>query len=257
MSPVDSLSFFDVPGMFDEADVVHVSVSFTWDINYAEYLAEQWKHVAPVEMGGPAFGKPSAEFVPGRYVRKGAVITSRGCRNHCWFCSVWRREPALIELPITEGINVLDDNLLACSEKHIREVFQMLKRQKGQVEFTGGLEAAILKDWHVDLLADIKPWQMFFAYDTPEDEEPLLVAGRKLKAVGFYRKQMRCYVLIGYRGDTMEKAEKRLMQTVNFGFYPMAMLWKNEQGVSTPEWRLFQRQWVRPAIISSRLKAAA
>lgn len=50
-----------------------------------------------------------------------------------------------IELPITDGYNVLDDNLLACSEKHIHDVFDMLKRQKEKPIFTGGIEAKILK----------------------------------------------------------------------------------------------------------------
>ena len=40
------------------------------------------------------------------------------------------REGNLRELPITSGHIVLDDNLLACSEKHIRSVFDMLKLKK-------------------------------------------------------------------------------------------------------------------------------
>jgi hypothetical protein len=138
LSPIDSLAYFDVPGMFDEADEVHVSTLFTWDKGRAEYLAEQWRHVAPVTFGGPAYNQPGATFVPGKYVREGAVITSRGCPNRCWFCSVWKRESGLLELPINAGTNILDDNLLACSERHIREVFAMLKRQRGRIEFTGG-----------------------------------------------------------------------------------------------------------------------
>ena len=86
-SPTDSLSFFDVPGMFDEADAVHVSVAFTWDIERAEWLAEQWRSVAPVQIGGPAHNQPGAAFVPGMYLSAGYVVTSRGCPNSCWFCA--------------------------------------------------------------------------------------------------------------------------------------------------------------------------
>ena len=58
----------------------------------------------PVHMGGPAFNMPGGDFVPGMYLKKGYVITSRGCPNRCWFCSVPRREGGrLRELPITEG----------------------------------------------------------------------------------------------------------------------------------------------------------
>lgn len=250
-TPDDKLAFFDVPGLFPpDVDEVHVSVAWTWDIPRAERLAHQWEHIAPVLIGGPAYGKPSGEFVSGRYLREGYTITSRGCHNRCWFCSVWKREPALIELPIREGWNVLDDNILACSESHIRAVFAMLKQQKRQAEFTGGLEAAIIKPWHVDLLADLHPKQMFFAYDTPDDYEPLRCASSMLQQAGFTRHQMRCYVLIGYPKDTMEAAEARLRKCVALGFSPAAMLWRDEvTGKANTEWKHFQRAWIRPAIV--------
>lgn len=43
------------PSLFDEADEVHISVAFTWDIPLAEWLAVQWAPVAPVRVGGPAY----------------------------------------------------------------------------------------------------------------------------------------------------------------------------------------------------------
>lgn len=257
-TPVDDMVRFGPPGLFDECDEVHISVLFTWDIEYAEELAEQWKHVAPVKIGGPAYGKPSGIFNPGIYVKKGAVITSRGCPNKCWFCSVWKREPKLIELSITEGTNVLDDNLLACSESHIRAVFSMLKKQKGRKEFTGGFEAKLLKDWHIDLLIDLSPAQIFFAFDTPDDEEPLRIASNMLHEAGFNRQKLRCYCLIGYECDTFKQAEKRLNTCVNLGFFPMAMLWRNNF-IDNKEkqrlllWREFTREWSRPAIIYRKL----
>jgi len=164
---------------------------------------------------------------------------------------VWRREGHEVrELPISEGWNVLDDNLLACSEEHIRATFAMLKRQKHPVEFTGGLEAARLEPWHVDLLADLKPKQAFFAYDTEDDLEPLIQAGRLLLDAGFTEAShtLRCYVLIGQPRDTFEQAERRLRQTIEAGFFPMAMLWRNDMGQTDLQWRRFQRLWARPAI---------
>jgi hypothetical protein len=253
-TPDDPDVYHGPPDMFVEADEVHISVLFTYDIHKAEQLAEQWKHVALVNIGGPATGMRGENFEPGRYVKKGYVITSRGCPNRCWFCSVWRREGSEIrELPIVEGNNILDDNLLACSDEHIKAVFSMLKKQKG-VEFTGGLEAARLKPWHIDLLKDLKPKQMFFAYDTPDDYEPLADASLMLINAGFTRSSMRAYVLIGFPKDTKEQAEARLYQTLKLGFYPMAMLWANQNGDVDLEWRKFQREWVRPAIISAKEK---
>ena len=110
-SPKDALAFFDVPGMFPvEVDEVHISVAFTWDIPRAERLAKTWEKMAPVKLGGPALGAAGEDFTPGMYLKPGYVITSRGCPNRCWFCSVPKREGSLRELPITEGNNVLDDN---------------------------------------------------------------------------------------------------------------------------------------------------
>lgn len=252
-TPTDSLAFFGPPPWFlPEIREVHVSVAFTWDMPKAELLARQWEKVAPVSIGGPALGQPGKVFIPNRYVKQGYTITSRGCPNRCWFCSVWKREPKLKSFFIQDGWNVLDDNLLACSEKHIRAVFNMLKRQPHKAEFTGGLEAKRLKPWHVDLLADLKPKQMFFAYDTPDDLEPLIWASMMLQQAGFNRHSMRCYVLIGYNGDTFEAATKRLAQTVDLGFFPMAMLYRDDKGKRDPEWARFARLWTRPAIIHRR-----
>jgi radical SAM superfamily enzyme YgiQ (UPF0313 family) len=160
--------------MFAEADEVHISVTFSWDMPEAERLEKEWRHVAPVKIGGPATDQRGEQFTPGLYLEKGYVITSRGCPNRCWFCGVWRREgPDIRELPITEGWNILDDNLLACSERHIRGVFSMLAKQKHRLFFTGGMEAARLSKWHIEELAKLNPKEMFFAYDTPDDREPL------------------------------------------------------------------------------------
>lgn len=254
-SPNDDLAFFDVPGLFPpQVDEVHISVSFTWDKPRAEWLAHQWDHVATVKIGGPAYGLAGGDFVMGRYVKPGYVITSRGCPNKCWFCSVWKREPKLIELPINDGWNLLDDNILACSEIHIRRVFAMLKNQREKAEFTGGLEAEILKDWHVDLLAELKPRRLFFAYDTPNDYEPLLIAVKKIFDAGVMSKasnSCRCYVLIGYDGDTFSKAEKRLRAVLSTGAFPMAMVWRGEDGKRSPDWIKFAWPWSRPACIAS------
>lgn len=115
------------PGLYDEADEVHISVLLTEDIPFAERLAGMWKDVAPVSVGGPAYKDHGSDFVPGMYVKKGYVITSRGCPNNCWFCAAWRNEGRTVrELPITEGYNLLDNNILACSDRHVKEVFAML-----------------------------------------------------------------------------------------------------------------------------------
>jgi hypothetical protein len=258
-TPDDEMAYFGPPDLFAVADEVHVSVTFTADKPRAEALAEDWRQVAPVRIGGVAYGDEGhGYFIPGRYIRHGYTFTSRGCPRRCWFCSVWKRRPQPVPIwPFEPGWNILDDNLLACPEWHVRSVFQMLALQGRRVEFTGGLEAAALQDYHVGLLADLKPRpNCFFAYDPGDPFETLKSAADRLIAAGFTAcsHRLRCYVLIGYPKDTFDAAEKRLRDMLAVGFTPHAMLWQPETPSAerhrpAPAWRQFQRQWARPAII--------
>lgn len=253
-TPDDDLVFFGDPPNDLDVDEVHVSVTFTYDRDKAESLAKSWEKIAPVKIGGPACDSYGSEFTPGKYIKEGYIITSRGCNNNCWFCSVPKREGGIRELEIKPGHNILDSNILACSDDHVEAVFKMLSEQKEKAAFTGGLEAKILNDWHVKLLWDLRPDRMFFAYDDNEDYEPLIEAGKKLRYADFTRRHLYCYVLIGHPKDSFDDAQKRLIETWEAGFMPMAMLWKNKKGDVKEDWRKFQRLWARPAIIRTRMK---
>jgi hypothetical protein len=256
-TPDDALAYVGPPDLFAQADEVHISVTFTYDKQYAEQLAEQWRWVAPVKIGGVAYGDDSLQFIPGMYVKPGYTITSRGCPRRCWFCGVWKKWPTPNLLPIHDGWNILDDNLLACPRHHVEAVFDMLRQQNRRVEFTGGLEALALEDYQVDLLASLTPRpSMFFAYDPGDAFATLEHAARRLLAAGFTAcsHRLRCYVLIGFPKDTFALATKRLQQMLAIGFSPMAMLWRpetpsQERYQPAAEWRSFQRRWARPAII--------
>lgn len=259
-SPDDELAYFGPPDLFAQADEVHVSVSFTADKPKAEMLAEQWRHVAPVKVGGVAYGDSSLEFIPGRYIKPGYTITSRGCPRKCWFCGVWKKWPTVNPMPIHPGWNVLDDNLLAAPEAHFRAVIDMLSRQDRRVCFTGGLEALSLQDYQVELLASLKPRPVcFFAYDPGDAFETLESAARRMLAAGWTKEshRLQVYVLIGFPLDTFEKAEARLRDMLRIGFTPYAMLWQPdtpsaEKHRPSPDWKKFQRRWLRPAIIHAK-----
>lgn len=265
-TPADALAYTGPPDLFAEADEVHVSVTFTYDRAIAERLAEAWRVVAPVKIGGVAYGDSSLEFIPGRYIKPGYTITTRGCPRRCWFCGVWKKWPTVNVLPIVDGWNVLDDNLLAAPRPHVEAVFDMLRRQKRRVEFTGGLEALSLQDYQVGLLASLKPRpNMFFAYDPQDEFETLAGAASRLLEAGFTKAshRLRCYVMIGYPKDTFDLATQRLQSMLDIGFTPFAMLWKPDDDIKSqekwrpkPEWRQFQRRWTRPAIIHSTVQAA-
>lgn len=269
-TPDDNLARFGPPDLFDDADEVHISVTFTYDKAIAEGLAERWRYVAPTKIGGPAYEKDEPyklEFTPGLYIKPGYTFTSKGCPRRCWFCSVWKRLGTATPIPnFPDGWNILDDNLLACPREHVEKVFVMLRQYEGkkQIEFTGGLEALSLQDYQVDLLASLKPRpNMFFAYDPDDAFETLESAARRLLSAGFTREshRLRTYVLIGYPKDTFALAEKRLTDMLRIGFTPMAMLWKpetpsQEKWRPSDDWRGFQRQWARPAIIHANNKLA-
>lgn len=257
-TPEDDFVFFEPPNLFTPpVDEVHVSVTFTYDIPRAEDLAKSWEYLGvPVRVGGPAYGDRMGDFTPGLYLKPGYIFTSRGCPNRCWFCSVYQAAHGQIrELPIQDGWNILDDNILATSEGHFRAVCEMLKRQPQKPIFTGGIEAKILKPWQAELLKEIKTQRLYCAYDTPDDLEPLVQAGKMLREAGFSATNhaLGCYVLIGYRGDTFDVAEKRLNQTIQAGFMPYAMLYRGKDGVTDPAWRAFQREWCRPIIVGSKV----
>lgn len=230
-TPDDELAVCRLPELWDEADKVMVSVAFTWDIQSAERLAVAWGVVAPVEIGGPAMESVPGEFVPGLFLRRGYVITSRGCPCRCPHCMVPRREGTLRVLPIMDGWDVLDNNLLACPRDHVEAVFAMLDRQPRRPKFTGGLESGRLLAWHVDWFLRLRPDALWFAYDSPDDWEPLVSAVGMLRDAGLVgpHKKKRCgaYVLMGWGGDTPHAAMERLRMVIGLGIKTQAMLLDN------------------------------
>jgi hypothetical protein len=258
-TPIDDFAFVGLPPLTrPEADEVHISCVFTWDKKRAEMLAAEWgKYYVTVRLGGPAYDDPGGEFVPGRYLKVGEVITSRGCPNRCSYCFVPKREGQLRTIPITSGFDILDNNLLACPSQHIQDVLEMLGTQRKKSMFRGGLDAHLLTDSFVNTISMIGLKQAFFAYDRPGDKDPLLQAFAKMRLAGFSRNQICCYVLVGYRDDTQEQAEVRLEWVKAEGVTPFAMYYRSAESHKAipPEWVNFIRAWSRPAAIWSKHQA--
>lgn len=264
MSPLDQDSYFDGPDLFTPKaeniwdsyyDEIHISVSFTWDIEKAYQLKNQWEHIAPVKIGGFAInGEPMNGFKAGQYLRKGITITSRGCLFRCPWCMVRQDLIELQDFP--EGHVVQDNNFLACSSSHKDKVFQMLSHQS-QVDFRGGLDSTFIDDETVERLRGLRIADLWLSYDYEYADRSLKLAVDKLAK--YFRKhdQIRCYVLIGYKNDSIEKAEKRLIKAWEIGALPFAMLYRDKDGsYPKPEkkWRQFQRSWARPAAIKTMMK---
>ena len=132
----------------------------------------------------------------------------------------------------------------------------MLKRQPLSASFLGGLEARLLSDWHIELMKTVVISRCYFAYDEPEDREPLYEAAKKIWAAGYSSSSHRfsCYVLIGYEGDTFTDAVERIKCVMRMGFTPYAMLYRDEIGKRDPEWVSFQAQWANPTKIYGNKK---
>ena len=258
-TPDDELVFIGPPPMpyfIPEHDEVHVSCTFTWDMDEAEDLAYQWEGATnkPVKLGGPAYQSPTDDFTPGLYVKKGIIFTSRGCNNNCPWCGVRKIEGKLRELPIYEGNVIQDNNFLQCSRQHQEKVFDMLRSQRG-ICFRGGLETGLIDDNFIDNITSLRIAELWMACDTDAALPAFLDKCRKLAAKGFTRHQLRCYSLIG---NDMEAEEERNQQIWRAGAMPFSQLRQGFDRQVTEysgAWKEFERLWQRPALEYAHMRA--
>ncbi|KKM72417.1 hypothetical protein LCGC14_1420750 [marine sediment metagenome] len=248
-TPTDEYAFVgDPPLIRPDGLTVHVSVVFTWDQEEGERLATAWAQYYPsVQLGGPAFGNGGNNFVPGRYVVNGVTFTSRGCNRKCPWCLVPEREGRLSLLSIASGNIIQDNNLLACPRAHISAVFEMLKRQRRSAIFAGGLDASLVDDWVAQEMAGLRIGSVFLAADTRAAVAPLREATRRLSFLS--RRKLRCYVLIGFGGESIAAARERLEAVWEAGCLPFAQLYQppDQHIYYDAAWRALAREWSRPA----------
>lgn len=254
LTPTDDLAFVGNPPMDrPEADEVHVSVAFTWDIPEARRLAQEWGRFYPVvKVGGPALGTPLGEFVPGRYLKPGVTFTTRGCNKKCPWCLVPKTEGRLVEFQnFPDGWMVQDNNLLQSGREHIERVMAMLRRQRKAAVFSGGIQADLVDEWFADQLRGIRVESVFLAADTAGALRPLERALNLLAFLG--RRKLRCYTLIGFGGETIPQAEARLERVWDLGGMPFAQLYQPaDRYIDYPrEWRALSKKWIRPAAMKA------
>lgn len=254
LTPEDTYAFVGDPPLWRPgADEVHVSVTFTWDIREGHRLRDAWaQHYPIVRIGGPAIAPPKGGFEPGMYIKDGVTFTSRGCPHRCPWCLVPGREGALRLLDIKPGWIIQDNNFLATPRQHQEQVYAMLRSQCHKIDFAGGLEAARIDDWVASQLQRLRISQLFLACDTETALKPLRLAVSRLPFLN--RRQLRCYVLIGFHSETLSRAERRLEAVWQAGCLPFAQLFQpSTHYVKYPlDWRNLARRWSRPAIIFSR-----
>ena len=257
-TPRDPLSFVGFPPLVPPGDrktPVRISVVFTWHKRRGLQMFDAWsKLYDDVKIGGPAFDDPGDEFVPGRYIKQGVTITSRGCPRGCSFCFASKREgKAIRELKIAPGHIVQDNNLFACSNDHVERVFDMLRDQKERADLRG-LDARLMNLYHVDQILKTRIRYLWFAADDPTQLKTIARAGYLLGDMSIEKK--RCYVLVGYGDETIQEAEARLERVFNLGFLPFAQLYIDEKGQRTSdnkEWRKLLKIWSRPAFFKAKM----
>lgn len=257
-TPTDELAFCGPPPMpafIPEHDEVHISCTFTWDMDKAEDLAFQWEGATnkPVKIGGPAYHSPCEDFTPWLYVREGIIFTSRGCNNNCPWCGVRQMEGKLRELPITPGNIIQDNNFLQCSRHHKDKVFEMLRSQRG-ICFRGGLETDLIDDHFVSNITSLRIAELWLACDTNAQLPRFKAACKKLTDAGFKRDQIRCYSLIGHDMEAEEARNREIWIAGAMPFSQLEMDFSRERTKYNKDWMAFQRQWQRPAAMRAHMK---
>jgi hypothetical protein len=235
------------PYLFDpHKGCADISVVFTWDKKKAEDMAQAWRDWGwVVRIGGPAYDDPAGDFCVGKYIKKGVVITHRGCIRNCPWCYVPEREGKIRCLEVKEGNILQDNNILACPKEHQRRVFKMLRTQKN-VSLRGGLDARLITDWAIDEIRSLHLYDIWTAYDS-KDNKCSISAIQRLRKAGISQDKIRVYCLIGFDGDTISDAEERCLSVLNNGGMPFAQLYDQRDG-DIKEWKRLARKWSRPAI---------
>jgi hypothetical protein len=189
------------------------------------------------------------------YLKPGYVITSRGCPNRCGFCLVPQREGKLRTLPIRDGRDVLDNNLLACPPEHIEAVFEMLSRQPQRAKFTGGLEARRITPAIARRLVEVGFDVAYTAYDYPWQWTYVERAIKELRQAGGWslrtaQRKLGCYVLCGLWDESASQIESRLLRVMRLGATPFPMFYRPpsaRKDSRTEAMKRKLRKWMRPA----------
>jgi len=167
-----------------------------------------WNHAV---VGGPAIGL-MPDFIDLDWVSieqsfQGALQkvnpmatkTTIGCIRKCKFCAVPQIEGGFRELEDWDDKPILiDNNLLAASQKHFDKVIDRLIRWKW-ADFNQGLDSRLLTDYHAERLKQIKKPMIRLALDDISYQDQWSTAFEKLRRAGIAKTNIRSYALLGFR----------------------------------------------------------
>ena len=172
---------------------------------------------------------------------------SRGCYRGCPFCHVaskeGRRSRKVADLREfwngQKEIEICDPNILACSDAD--DLLQQLAESKAKVEFNQGLDARLITEKNVGLLAKIRLKSVHFAWDRMQYGEAVISGIKRfVQYVNYRPKDISVYCLVNFE-TSMEEDLYRIYKLRELGVSPYVMIYDKER--AGKEYKRLQR-WV-------------
>lgn len=172
---------------------------------------------------------------------------SRGCYRGCPFCHVaskeGRRSRKVADLAEfwngQKEIEICDPNILACPDAE--DLLRQLAESKAKVEFNQGLDARLISDANVELLARIRLKSVHFAWDRMRDGDAVIAGIRRfIGKVRYYPRDISVYCLVNYETSMAEDLE-RIYKLRELGVSPYVMVYDKEH--AGKDYKRLQR-WV-------------
>lgn len=240
-------------------DRAYFSAVFTYDLpKLVQGVNLALARGIEVEVGGPAVTKLSDwvmkncgikphiglderfEHMPGEYEW---TFTSRGCPRNCSFCLVTALEgKKVIEnddfLPAP---NIGDNNILMTSARHQENVVER-EKQFSSVDINSGFDCrvfALNPDYYFNLWSQLPLRCWRFAFDSPEQEEPIKKVLKYLQGKGLDRHRVQVYVICNFNASPAE-VRRRADIIKSYGMWPYLMIYRPvntvEKGYISPRW---------------------